>query len=211
MEIRVNKNLLPPIIIIFIALIIGGMVLLSNKIQQKPKSSTQIQAEQQIAQSKTPIISTNARKLELAVPGMFCPGCKASVEGYLSSVPGIEYVEAKLTPRKSATVIYNPDIVTKEQIVKNQIFDTYGPATIISDEAFQGSLEQLNQTTINIPPSIQEKTNRVSKLLKQKTDAGANVQDNQLQLDKMDKLLQSQQYQEAESLLDQIITKLEQL
>lgn len=142
MEIRINKNLLLPIAIIIVAVFVGGILLLFDKPKQKPiASSVQTQHTKKTGDKQQ--ISANARALELSVPGMFCAGCKASVEGYLSSVPGIEFVESRLTPRKSATIIYNPDKITKEEIIKNQIFDTYGPATIIADETFHGSTEQL--------------------------------------------------------------------
>lgn len=209
MEIRINKNLLLPIAIIFIALLVGGIVLLSDKPKQQPVVSSPQTEKQPNKAVNTQQISANARKLEVSVPGMFCAGCKASVEGYLFSVPGIEYVEARLTPRKSATIIYNPDKITKEQIVKNQIFDTYGPATIISDEKFQGSVEQLNKTQTNLPPSIQEKTNRVSQLLIQKQQAGVTTNVIQEQLYEVNSLLQTEQYQKAEELLDSIIKELE--
>lgn len=142
---------------------------------------------------------------------MFCAGCKASVKGYLSSVPGIEFVETRLTPRKSATVIYNPDKITKEQIVKSQVFDTYGPATIISDEAFQGSSEQLKQTTITLPPAIQEKTNRVSQLLIQKQRDGVDIAAIQKRLNEVDSRLSSGEYQQASQILDKIINDLESI
>lgn len=211
MEIRINKNLLLPIAIIFIALFVGGIVLVSDKPKQQPVVSSPQTETQPNKTVNTQQISADARKLELAVPGMFCAGCKASVEGYLSSVPGIEFVEARLTPRKSATVIYNPDKITKEEMIKNQIFDTYGPATIISDETFQGSAEQLNQTKIDLPPSIQEKTNHVSELLIQKQRESINTTTIQKKLEEMNDLLSSGKYQEAEHLLDIIIQELKQL
>ncbi len=150
MEIRINKNLLLSIVIIFIALLIGGAVLLSDKPNQQPVVSSTQTEQQTNRTANTQQISANARKLELSAPGMFCPGCTASVEGYLSSIPGIEFVEARLTPRKSATVIYNPDKITKEEIVKNQIFDTYGPVTIISDASFDPTLDGIIKELENL-------------------------------------------------------------
>ncbi len=211
MEIRFNKNLLLPMVIIVMALFAGGILLLFDKPKQKPiVSSAQTQQTNKTGDKQQ--ISANARKLELTVPGMFCAGCKASVEGYLSSVPGVEYVEARLTPQKSATVIYNPDTITKEEIVKNQVFDTYGPAGVISDEPFNPAGTQLNQSQKNTTPlAIQQKSNQVSQLLRQKQQAGKDISSIQVQLKEVDNLLQKAQYQKAENLLDKIITQLESL
>lgn len=216
MEIRINKNLLLPIVIIVIALVVGIVLLLSDRTKQKPIASSSKQTDQAagntaVAKSQ-PQISANARTLELVVPGMFCAGCKASVEGYLSSVAGIEFVEARLTPRKSATVIYNPDKISKEEIVKNQVFDTYGPAGIISDEPFNPASTQLNESQKNtVPLAIQQKTNQVSQLLREKQQAGKDISTIQEQLDKVNEFLQKGLNREAENLLDGIIKELENL
>lgn len=211
MEIRINKNLLLPIAIIFIALLIGGVVLLSDKPNQQPVVSSTQTEQQTNRTANTQQISANARKLELSVPGMFCPGCTASVEGYVSSLPGVAFVQARLTPTKSATIIYNPDQITKEQIIKSQIFDTYGPATIIYDASFDPTTEKLNQSTTSVSPVIQQKTNRVSQLLARKQKEGADTEAIQKQLDKVNTFLSDGNNQEAEKLLDIIITQLERL
>ena len=119
-----NKNVIIPVTIIIAAALIGGVVLLSGGNSEMN--------EQLVA-------SDSLRTLELSVPGMSCAGCSAGVEGYVSSIPGVKLVEARLTPTKSATVIYDSDVVSKEEIIKNQIFDLFG-VKIITDEKFSGTV-----------------------------------------------------------------------
>ena len=119
-----NKNVIIPVTIIIAAALIGGVVLLSE-------GNSEMKAQL--------VASDSLRTLELSVPGMSCAGCSAGVEGYVSSILGVKLVEARLTPTKSATVIYDSDVVSKEEIIKHQIFDLFG-VKIITDEKFSGSV-----------------------------------------------------------------------
>jgi len=131
-----NKNIIIPLSIIIAAALVGGVVIFSGG---NSSSNEQL------------VAADNLRALELSVPGMFCAGCSASVEAYVSSVPGVKRVQASLTT-KSATVVYDPGVVTKEEIAENNIFDIYG-GSIVSDEKFSGSvLPTESQGGVEIPP-----------------------------------------------------------
>jgi copper chaperone CopZ len=92
------------------------------------KSSAQKEKINIVSQSKASL-----RKLELEIPSMFCAGCVASVENYLSAVAGVTSVTARLTPTHSATVFYNPSIVSQKELLSNEVFDIYTKPSVVSD------------------------------------------------------------------------------
>ena len=189
-----NKNNLLPIPIIAVALLIGSAVLYSG-------------------QNKDTSISTypnNTRALTLSIPGMVCAGCAASVEGYVKVMPGVIEASVALTT-KSGIFLYDPSKVTKEEIVKNTIFDIYAPV-IVSDEKYDPSRHRLSKENIqSIPVSIQQKSNRASQLFTEKQKLGVDVTRIQTELDRVNELLQTGLNQEAERLLNDIIKELESL
>lgn len=189
-----NKNILFPIAIIAAALLIGSAVLYSG-------------------QNKDASISTypdNTRVLTLSIPKMVCAGCAASVEGYVKAMPGV--LEGSVTLAiKSGIFLYDPSKVTKEEIVKNTIFEIYSPV-IVSDEKYDPSRHQFNEANApSIPVAIQQKSNRASQLFTEKQGLGIDVTRIQAEFDRVDQLLQTGRNQEAESLLDVIIKELENL
>jgi copper chaperone CopZ len=138
---------------------------------------------------------------------MVCAGCAASIEGYVKAMPGVFDGSVSLIT-KSGTFYYNPTKVTKEQIVKNTIFDIYSPI-IVSDEPYDPARDQLTKAiTRPIPIAIQEKSVRVSQLLGEKH---IDIKQIQAKLDAVNTFLQEGRNQEAEGLLDEIIKELENL
>lgn len=192
-----NKNIILPLTIIIVATIIGGTVLFSGG-----STST----DEQLATA-----SDNLRALELSVPEMFCAGCTASVEGYVSSMLGVKRVQARLTPTKSATVVYDPDVVTKEEIIKNQVFDLYG-VSIISDDSFSGSvLPTESQERFAIPQEIQGKSGQAVLLLQQRSNEGKDVSTAQSLFNQVNGDIERGNFSNASALLDAIINLLQNL
>lgn len=189
-----NKNILLPIVIIVVAFLIGGAVLFSGGNRS----------------ADAPAYPNGARVLTLSIPKMVCAGCAASVEGYVKAMPGI--LEGSVTlATKSGIFLYDSSKVTKEEIIKNSVFDIY-PAIIVSDEKYDPSRHRFDETnTQSIPITIQQKSNRVSQLLTEKQKLGTDVSQIQTRLDKVTEFLQTGRNQEAENLLDVIIKELENL
>lgn len=192
-----NKNIIIPLSIIVAAAFIGGALIFSG-------GSSPSDAELAAA-------SGNLRVLELSVPGMFCAGCTASVEGYVSSMPGVKRVQARLTPTKSATVIYDADMITKEEIVKNNIFDVYG-VKIISDKKFSGSvLPTQSAASVAIPQDIQAKSQQAATLLGQRSNEGKDVGGAQALFNQVNSNIEQGNFSNARALLDTVIDLLQNL
>lgn len=192
-----TKNTIIPLAIIAAAALIGGALLFSDN---SSPSDTELAAE-----------SANLRKLELSVPGMFCAGCSASVEGYVSSMPGVKRAQARLTPTKSATIVYDPNTVTKEEIVKNQVFDLYG-VSVISDGKFSGSiLETESDEGITVPQEIQDKSRQVALLLQQRSNEGKDVSAAQSLFNQVNSDIERGNFANANAVLDTIISLLQKL
>jgi len=186
-----NKNILLPISIIAVALLIGSAVLYSG--QNKGAG--------------IPAYSNSARVLTLSIPNMVCAGCAASVEGYVKAMPGVLDGSVSLIT-KSGAFFYDPTKVTKEQIVKNTIFDIY-PPTVTSDESYDPARHQLSKTSNSgVPAAVQQKSIRVSQLLGEKN---IDIERVQIKLNQVNAFLQEGRDQEAERLLDEIIKELENL
>ena len=194
MNLKINKNLLAPILIIVLAIALGSATLGINFSGRTASTNRQ----------------QSLRVLESSIPGMVCSGCAASIESYIKSMPGVVKASVSLAT-KTGVFVYDPSQVTKEEIVKNTIFDIY-PPSIVSDEPYDPSSQQLAQPqTPAIPLEIQQKSNRVSQLLSQKKSSSPNVQEIQLQLNEVEKLLLEGNYQQAGQILDKIISELESI
>jgi copper chaperone CopZ len=77
-------------------------------------------------------INLELNKLNIKISGMTCAGCASGVQSILQSLNGV--IEAKVNyPEGTGEIIYNPKIISKEQIISSDAFLTY-PATIVSDE-----------------------------------------------------------------------------
>jgi copper chaperone CopZ len=191
-----NKNILLPIAIIAVALVVGGTLVFTG--QNKNEASV------------TASYPDNTRILAVSIPDMVCAGCAASVEGYVKSMPGVLKASVALAT-KSGTFLYDPSKVTKEQIVKNTIFDIYAPV-IVSDEKYDPSRDQIAQTGAeSIPIAIQQKLHQVAQLLVEKKKLNKDVTSIQAKIEDVNELLRTSRNQEAESLLDTIIKELENL
>jgi len=192
-----NKNIVIPLSVIVAAALIGGAVIFSG-------DSSSSDAELAVA-------SENLRALELSVPGMLCLGCTASVEGYVSSMPGVKRVQARLSPERSATVVYDPDAVTKEEIVQNSIFDVYG-VDIVSDGEFSGSvLPTESEGGVAIPQEIQDKSQQAALLLQQKSSEGKDVSSAQGLFNQVNSDIEQGSFANANALLDTVISILQNL
>lgn len=194
MRIRIDKNILVPIFIIVAAIALGSAAL---SIDFSGRTAT-VDSQQSL------------RALKVSIPGMVCSGCAASIESYVKAMPGVTNASVSLTT-KSGIFVYDPSKVTKEEIVKNTIFDIY-PPTIVDDEPYDPFSQQVNQPkTPAIPLEIQQKSNRVSLLLSQKKSSSANDQEIQTQLNEVDRLLLEGKYQQASQILNKIISELESI
>lgn len=189
-----NKNFLLPISIIAVALIIGGAVLYSG----------------QNKNANVSVYPKSARVLTLSIPKMVCAGCAASVENYVKAMPGV--LEGSVTlATKSGVFLYDSSKITKEEIIKNTVFDIY-PAVIVSDDKYDPSRHQFAKSEEPpIPTAIQQKLNLASQLFTEKQRLGVDVRQIQGELDRVNEFLQTGRNQEAESLLDAIIKELENL
>ena len=76
--------------------------------------------------------NSDLRVLNLKINGMTCTGCASGLQSILQGLEGV--IEAKVSYSKGiGQVIYNPKIITKEQIVNNAFSSPYS-AEIISDK-----------------------------------------------------------------------------
>lgn len=78
------------------------------------------------------ITSSDLHKVYVKISGMDCGGCATGVQSILQSLNGV--VEARVNyPEGTGEIIYNPDVLTKEDIINSDAFSTY-TAEIVSDE-----------------------------------------------------------------------------
>ena len=102
----------------------------------------------------------------------------------------------------SGWVIYDPNLITKEQIVSLSIFDAY-PATIISDQAYTGSAKIVQGS--EIPKEIEEKLNKFAQLLKEQ-----NITIESFFQEELDAAISAGYWDKANNLLDNYIEAYEQ-
>ena len=75
--------------------------------------------------------NSDLNKLNVKISGMTCVGCSSGVQSILQSLDGV--VDATVSYQEgTGEIIYNPNIITKEQIINSDAFSTY-PAEIVSD------------------------------------------------------------------------------
>ena len=82
-------------------------------------------------------IPRTARLLTMRAPEMFCIGCEASVESAVGAVPGVLSVDA-IIDTKEVRIIYDPAIISGDEVIGQGIFDVYG-REFISDTIYQSS------------------------------------------------------------------------
>jgi len=141
------KIFLIPFSIIVIGAVIGGVLLLSGGNNDTVLGVATTEG--------------SLRKVDLEIKNMFCVGCRASVVGSVSGLPGV--VQADADPRTdSGWVIYDSEKITKEQIITATIFQAY-PARILADQEYSDTVTQ-NEVQ-QIPPEIEQKLNELARAL----------------------------------------------
>ena len=63
--------------------------------------------------------------VNLALPGLFCQGCAYISQKALEGIPGVVDSEVSYDDKKGV-VIYDPDLVSPEEIVSNGLIQAYG-------------------------------------------------------------------------------------
>lgn len=183
------KNYLTPILIILFTGLLGAVLFLGQKVAQ-------------VENNNNTSAPQKPRLLTFRAPGMFCIGCSASVEAYLSSVEGVQNVSASLGTKR-VEVIYDGSVVDKDTILANQILDAYGKESI-TDEKYTGTGQEQTISTTNLPQSLalklQEAAAKISKL--------ENQEQYQETFNQIDKAIAQENYQKAENLLDNLLKDL---
>jgi copper chaperone CopZ len=183
---NMNKNFILPLVIIVVVGGIGGVLLLNSSIGDNLRSGTNIQQ----------LVQTNLRKVNLSIENMFCIGCRASLIGGVTAIPGV--IQADAEPKTdSGWVVYDPEQISKEQLVANSIFAAY-PAEITSDEVYSGT--RGHSVVTEIPVEIQQKLNILAQAL----------QDREVELEsffqkELDDTLEQGFWDKANNLLDNYI------
>ena len=70
-------------------------------------------------------IPQGSHLLTMRAPEMFCGGCTGTVEAAVGATPGVVFVDA-VNSTKEVLIIYDPTVVTSDEIMTNSVFDTYG-------------------------------------------------------------------------------------
>ena len=145
-----SKNFLIPLTIILGGALIGGVLLFSGG-----SNNNSIGAD---------VTQANLRKADLEIKNMFCVGCRSSVVNSVMGLSGV--VQADADPRTdSGWVIYDPEKISKEQIVAASIFQAY-PAKILNDNKYTGSTQ--NEQAEKIPLEIEQKLNLLAQKLQER-------------------------------------------
>ncbi|MDY6770736.1 MAG: heavy-metal-associated domain-containing protein [Candidatus Nanohaloarchaea archaeon] len=85
----------------------------------------------------TQLSGDNLRVATLHVDGMVCQGCRLTVKNYLQSMEGTRKVSVDLS-KQEATVIYDADTVSTNEIVNSDIFQGVYSATVQQDRRYTG-------------------------------------------------------------------------
>lgn len=171
-----NKDYLIPIAIIIAGALVGGILLFSGN----PQESSSAQ---------------NLRQLNLSIKGMFCIGCEAGIESSLSQLSGVIKVEAD-AKNDSGLVVYNPNKISKEEILAAPIFKTYS-AKVTSDKPYTGSTQFEKK---ELPPEIKNKLNLLAKKLNQE-----NTSLSTSEIQKINSALESKDWSKAEEILKKLL------
>lgn len=132
-----NKNVFLPLAIIVIAVAAGWLLLAGGD----KSAITPVASETQ-----------SLRKVDLEIQNMFCIGCRSSVVNSVMALPGIVQADADVRT-DSGWVIYDPNVITKEEIAAASIFQAY-PARIVSDHEYSNGTNVQSVETSEIPPEV---------------------------------------------------------
>jgi len=84
--------------------------------------------------SSKSIVGDNLRVAEVELPGMFCASCAKSSKSAFEGIDGV--VQATIDFKtKKGTVIYDPSVVSKEQLLQDGLLQAYD-CKIINDKPF---------------------------------------------------------------------------
>jgi|Deesub1362A_J573_1020465.scaffolds.fasta_scaffold00051_6 copper chaperone CopZ len=87
------------------------------------------------AETQTKEIPSNARLLELEIEGMTCPSCAATIQAYLTNTHGI--LRAEISQKNnSGTIIYDPSIISEEEILNLEIFSGPYKARVLKNSEY---------------------------------------------------------------------------
>jgi len=75
------------------------------------------------------------RLAELSLPGMFCAGCAWSSENALEGMQGVVSADVDIET-KTGTVVYDPNLITKEQLVEDGLIQAYD-GKVVKDEEYR--------------------------------------------------------------------------
>jgi len=184
------KSYVLPIAIVVVGGLIGGIILLNNRLDKLSTGTTIIDNNQ------------NLRLLSFKAPGMFCIGCSASVEGYLKAVGGVQSVNASLAT-KQVDVIYDSSIVGKDVILDNEILAAYGKQSV-SDVSYTGGSQAKTPSTTALPQSLSFKLQEAAFLVQQLE----NPEIYQGTFDRIDSAIASEDFDKAEELLDDLLEEI---
>ena len=83
-------------------------------------------------------VSNSGQELRVAtveLPGMFCAACAWSAGNTIKEIPGVVDANVDISV-KSGTVIYDPKIVSKEQLVEPGLIQSY-EGKVVNDEPYE--------------------------------------------------------------------------
>ncbi len=83
------------------------------------------------------LITSTSHKLMLKINGMTCSSCAYGVQYQLQQLDGVIDADISFLD-KTAEVIYNPDQISKEEIINSGVFERPYSAEIIKDESMEG-------------------------------------------------------------------------
>ena len=82
----------------------------------------------------TTINGDNLRVAEIDLPGMFCAACAQSSKTTFEGMPGVVQASVDIKTKKGK-VIYDPDLVSKEQLVQDGLIQAYD-GKILNDQSY---------------------------------------------------------------------------
>ena len=82
------------------------------------------------------VVDTGAdlRVATLELPGLFCSACAWSSENTLKGIPGVVDANVDIGVKKG-TVLYDPNVVSKEQLVEPDLIQSY-EGSVVDDQKY---------------------------------------------------------------------------
>ena len=133
-----NKHFFLPVAIIVISVVAGWLLLAGGNNQN--------------AISPVATGTQTLRKMDLEIQNLFCIGCRSSVVNAVMAIPGIVQADAD-TGAGTGWIIYDPSVITKEEIVAASVFQAY-PVRVIADNEYGNGKNIQTVETDEIPPEV---------------------------------------------------------